>query len=307
MEVIAIQNECSLVSMAMSITLTIICLFLSAIVMYVLMKFIYKMQHEQLNKIGKFCGFIFIIATYVTLFCCMMTASHDCYMLYHSSIHHVISVVYIISYIIQSFTLLVIFFNRIYNVFASTRHKLSECTTKIYIGLFILELICAVFMLSTLMFVTVTLIITVLFFVIFITLMISLVALFVYKLIMVYNHIEKESDSFLATAITKTTILISTSVIITVIHFISVTLHVNHYNNHAFKWIDNYVAACDVFTNFLCVIMSYKAFKIYYSQMCWCVEPKCRSCWMKVLHVSGHDTVSQMESVITVGAQQQTI
>ena len=106
--------------------------------------------------------------------------------------------------------------------------------------------------------------------------------LFVYKLIKVY----KDSDDVLTVVITKTTLLVTISVAATFIHLTSTVFRLigrDLFGFEYFDWIDNFIVLADIFTNYLCIILSYKTFRNYYSRYCTWFDSKCRICCAKVV------------------------
>eukprot|EP01084_Bolivina_argentea_P265102 449237_1 len=286
---------CSTSSITLSIVHSSICIILFATVVYALIRFMLTLKHEETNKIGKICPTIFIISTALSLILHATMTSESCYGFrnrWHSATRWTYVLSYICFYIIQSFTLLIIFFNRIFNVFRKTRYRLSICTKNVYISLFIIELFCGMLMLFSIVHSTpiILWIFAATFFSLLITLMISLVSLFAYKLIQVYKHLEDSSDDSLVAAITKPTILVSVSVFVTFIRLISLTIRIQFLSWSDYmilKWVDDYITICDIYTNFVCVILSYKVFKIYYIKLCSVSDSKCRNCWSNIVNYEG--------------------
>eukprot|EP01083_Nonionella_stella_P186754 684668_1 len=277
--------------MALSILMSAISLSLVVFAIYVLFKFISAIREEKLSKFGKTCSVIFLISTPIALLFWGLISTSRCTGLPHEFLFF--PAIFIVLYVTQSITLLLIFFNRILNVFRPTKFGLSHCTTNVYIALFVFELISGALMgiAYILEMGTIALVLIALFFVTLVILIISLVILFIYKLMQVYKCMEEESSTMLATVITKTTILFSISVVATFMDYITIFLRTETPNNRVLNWIQEYITICDLCTNFLCTIMSFKSFKMYYSKICACLDSKCRSCWAEVVNRTNVDVM----------------
>eukprot|EP01084_Bolivina_argentea_P154997 270156_1 len=143
------MDKCTPVVMTLSVLMTIITLSLTATVIYAFKKLFLSFKEEKLGKKVKIFCFIFLISTCISLFLWGIVSSGECYG-WHDTLPPVIvntyAIGFVISYVIQSITLLLIFFNRILNVFNNTRFKLTKCTKRTYDTLFSIEVICGIMM-----------------------------------------------------------------------------------------------------------------------------------------------------------------
>ena len=116
------------------------------------------------------------------------------------------------------------------------------------------------------------------------------------------QYVANPTDKSVVSAITKTTILTSISIIITFSNAIVAMIRINNPNDIYTAWIANYFVLLDVYTNFLCVIMCYKAFRRYYKTLCSCFDIKCRKCWVNVIYAGNccdKDLMLQMHTVVS--------
>lgn len=98
---------------------------------------------------------------------------------------------------------------------------------------------------------------------------------FVYKLISVFKGVHRDkssTDNALLSIITKNTILAVMSIIAT---FIAIIIReiLTWGNPNVYG-----VFSIDVFTNFVCIALSYQIFDKYYQLFCGCVDNKCQRC-----------------------------
>ena len=113
----------------------------------------------------------------------------------------------------------------------------------------------------------------------------SMTGLFIHKLVIVYkiDHRNNDnSDNALMTPITKLTILISLSLIISLFHIGGATLSIL-YPNEVTVFIKQIFAVLDHYTNFVNVMLTYKMFDGYYGKICGPLHNLCTKCWMKLI------------------------
>ena len=115
----------------------------------------------------------------------------------------------------------------------------------------------------------------------FIILTISMLILFVRRLIHVYKSLEFVDRSFAVEAITRVMVLTSISLLMTLLDALTwITGHL---------WLDkfpralSYVLLLDIYTNFLCVGLSYTVFKMFYNNWCSYIDKCCRNCWIGLI------------------------
>eukprot|EP01084_Bolivina_argentea_P088060 158978_1 len=208
------------------------------------------------------------------------------------------SLLWLASFAIQSYLLLWIFFVRLKKVFKKSPLRLSNISNYTYIGMFS-GMIILCFIGTICIFVQPELMgfIELAFLGLFAMVMLSLVLLFVYKLIRVYriNSGMDNKDEDLISAITKTTLLTTISISITITNGIFTALWDSE-NNIVFRWFCHYIVLVDVFTNFICIIMSYKIYKGYYLVICRFIDSKCRDCctYTAQMDENHNATISQM-------------
>ena len=118
-------------------------------------------------------------------------------------------------------------------------------------------------------------------FILLIILIISLLILFIVKLINVYTRLSNDDE--LISAITKTTILTLASVSFTFIVPIAI-IFVNTIQNETVSvLIGSIVSSLDMFTNFLCVMLSFNYFDNLYLMICGRMHNLCKLCWYRIV------------------------
>eukprot|EP01083_Nonionella_stella_P173400 597998_1 len=270
----------SISHLTVSIILTIISLplVISFVQQYITSK--YKLAICMLSLI---C--IFTLETFSIL---LFMAYQDIYCIGipdHAQYHEYHQVALIAMYFVQMYSVCLLFYLRLYNVFKNGSRKLSKCTHIIYTTLFIYIAASApvIFVLwkwkpiksignATIFFAITASIV--------IALNISVAVVFASKLLILHkmDHSEDRDESLqFISAVTKTTILIMFSSIATVIHVICVVVRGFAYSE-TIHWIMRYSLSFDVFTNFFCVALSHKLLDKYYQIMCGSMHHKCKMC-----------------------------
>ena len=258
--------------------------------------YLYILNHNQskMEKHGRHLmfgvGLFFIIATILksiefTIY--MITVIFTCYgnPLYHAQF------IGPILYALQVFALCMVLFARLYVVFNNSVFQLSKCTLFLVSSLFIiipiliilsftvLPSLIAWYMTGFIMFIAVL-------YCIWIT------SSFIYKLFKVYKNSNPMNDDALLSIITKNTILTLYSISATLLSIIFVLIVASIANTSPYiRYIYDFAFLFDVYTNFCCVMMSYKLFDGYYRRLCECCDLKCKS-WC--FHLVGKDDAKNM-------------
>eukprot|EP01084_Bolivina_argentea_P119096 211214_1 len=109
-----------------AIHLFVTCIFLCSTV-YVLYRFINTKNDEKKQaKDGVRCAIIVIIATILTLFFYIGTLHLRCYIPFYT--YHIFDILYLLSYAIQFYSLIILFFIRLNTIFIGTTYELSKYT-----------------------------------------------------------------------------------------------------------------------------------------------------------------------------------
>ena len=287
--------SCSTTDFVLSVTHTSIVTILTCSVIFVMYQLITNRKMEKFSCIAKSCGHIFTLSILLCLFCSFFVFGGKCYQI-SWNLYQFSLLIYYLMFGIQSYALIVIFFNRINRVFNGTPFQLSKCTANIF-KFFIIVLPCymviglILFGLCTSGCKSSAPLIANIFLLIYIGLLISLLVLFIYKLVQVHNG--DANNDILIGAITKMTILASFSVVITFLDGITTVFYFQA-NDSWSEWIATFVSMSDIYTNFICIIFCYKVFKPYYNKICKCCDRKCRKCWKRVI-VDRSDARKMME------------
>ena len=236
-------------------------LFSSQIVYYVLTCF-YKMYHM------------------LTSGCSLSNSSHRSLLL---------GTIYIL-FSVQNAIMIALMFHRLNIVFKDTLFQLSKCTVVVYItfyvlgcifgafwGLILSEMIAPSAMISTIVLGISTLLV--------LSICAMLTFLFVYKLIMVNKYCttigsdrvnKDEKMKGLIATITKISILTLISIITLLIDGF-VAFVVQNISNSIHIWFAwTMIVIIDVYTNFVCIYLSFQAFDKYYVRIFGCCDAGCK-------------------------------
>jgi len=226
-------------------------------------------------------------------------SSTQCFKILPQIYYDINGFMWVLSLVFQFETLILIFFERVQRVFENTPLRLSKCITNIhYFGFFIFgiqNVTITIFIFGDIGSGFVKLMLSTIGFIITISLTSSLLIVFVGRLLRVYKSLEFVDNSFAVNAITRLMVLTSISLIMTFLDVLSFVIHA--VSEVKYKRGFTYVILLDVFTNFLCVSLSYAAFKNYYTAICSCYDHQCRICWTKVIECCNkekHDKVNEM-------------
>eukprot|EP01084_Bolivina_argentea_P078149 141784_1 len=219
-------------------------------------------------------GLIFIILISLSLFSYIFVATFLCI---NDTTRLLIETIFSLFYGLQFYLLLLIMFLRLYYVFHNSPLKLSKITTYSYILIYILLPILIIFTLSLGLNHTLFVTFVTISFVLFVILILSIIILFIAKLVRVYKYCANDEE--LMDAVTKTTILTLVSILVTLLiptHSLLREPFDFEYGSW-FYFLGNVFTILDIFTNFLCIVMSYKYFDSYYYYICGCLDTQCKS------------------------------
>ena len=229
---------------------------------------------------------------------------------------------------IQFVSLGVLFLMKIIFIFDSTMFEISKWIINIYITITIIGTIgviilgfLAIFHLWSIYFIILALLQL-----IFLFFMISLTVLFIRKLIIVYknahiappgsprsqssgdndmsNTVNSNSDAGqnnhdkgppMVRVITKLTILISLSLIMTLLSMIINLFHV-FTQTQITRLMAQTFGVIDLYTNFMCAVLTYKCFDHHYDKICSLLHRKCMKCCMNMIH--GDDNSIKLSQIV---------
>ena len=186
-------------------------------------------------------------------------------------------------YGLQLYALLIVLIIRLYLVFKGTKFKLSQLTLNIYKILFVLTFLMIITIIPTILYLNSKLIFTIftlmLIHAIFMNL--SLSVLFVVKLNQINNHQSKLFDIW-----TKNTILaiISNMMTLFVIFGFILSILINDPNNY---WIFSFnviVQLFDIYTNYVCIALSFQCFQDKYLKICGCLDRRFKTLYTKIIY-----------------------
>ena len=288
-----------------SIPTIILSIFLCQTI-FVLYRILQNRSNEKVSK----CSISLIIILTTTSLLTFLT-----HMSYHatliictqnlSTVKSIATVLYVPSYIIQFYTLLLLFYSKTDYIFLGTSFELASCTRTSYKAIFIIISVAVIFSWMLRYFdspharvISIVMIMIGMFAILL--LMISIIILTVKKLMHVYRetfkyfnkeYMDEDNDPTVA-AITKLTILSSLSITLTVISISVASYRLTADRNNVYLWcFGTAVSILDIYANFISGIMCYKTFDIYYKTICRCVDFRCRRCWMTIINKKDQDVV----------------
>lgn len=211
-------------------------------------------------------------------------------------------------YVTQFYLLLLVLYTRLKVIFQDTMWKISRNMVRFYTTIFVITpsiFIVAAIIHTILPFTIIDLIGVLLCFVMIIILIISMMVLFIRKLIQIYKNAflttETDDSTLWISTITKTTLLTFISILLTLLSPISLAMANVTKSTHA-VWVSNFMVLFDVYTNFICVTLSYNHHADHYNKLCGCMDSQCRKMWTKMVTSKSGD-----EEVISTTMDNDTI
>ena len=187
---------------------------------------------------------------------------------------------------VQVITLSLLFLRSVINVFYGTIYEISNCTLKIYGLIYIIGIITTIpiiilsFFPSDPMW-TLWSLIAAFNIGLYIVLMISLTILFISKLVKIYKNtkdaVEDESNQELVGSITRLTLLISLSMIISLIVVIITGIR-GFIQTETTRFIVHCSVVFDLYTNFVNTMLTQQLFDNEYNRICGYCDKRCREC-----------------------------
>lgn len=212
---------------------------------------------------------------------------------------------YHLTWPIQTWLLLLIYYQKLNNIFKGTSYQISKCQDIYYKTIFVL--------LPVLVFTSVTLkwfgppnshltVVQILFLTVLIS-TISLIVSIINRLRKCYKdtvQVVNDDNKTIINAITKLTILSSFSVSISFLYTLFTVINVvTEFSIKPLGYVFYFVMILECYTNFVFGIMSFKAFGNYYDNVCQCMHIKCTKCWTRILNPSA-EHIKNLEAEITV-------
>ena len=185
-------------------------------------------------------------------------------------------------YGLQYYLLLFVLFIRLYLVFKNTKFELSKTTINIYKFVFILSVLLIISIAPIQIFLAHAPIIILssqaLMLLLAIVLNVSLSILFIYKLVQVNKDQDVRNNGNLLDIITKNTILtvISNCATILVILGMVLSIIVPDHNVYWVFTVNVLVQYMDVYTNFICIALTFRCFISFYGNICGLLDRKCK-------------------------------
>ena len=184
-----------------------------------------------------------------------------------------------ILYCIQTYCLWIILFLRLYFVFIDSIYTLHKCTIYIFGFVFILMPFFAVSLFLPFIMVSIRWILSFVTFSITIFISLGISLLFLCKLQIVYKSMINcvtHNDELLS-IITKNTILVIISITFSLINFTQLLLTAMQWDQLVVN-IRNFTFLLDAYTNFICIMLTYKLFESHYQFLCGRLDKNCQKC-----------------------------
>eukprot|EP01084_Bolivina_argentea_P013493 25337_1 len=314
-----LNTDCSMPAAVITFVYTIINAILFFTSIYTLYKFCkdYKVNvKKRPPRLLFYPGLIFFVFSSFALLATVRNAMQICF---HGGTNYMDFnhwIYFIIFYGAQTYLLWLVLFMRLHYVFNGSHYALSKFTIRIHIVIFIFIPFATPFYFIVLWLVkgviyTLILLVSFAFIIIFSC---CLSALFIYKLFQVFKNMEtnhvhsrkKLKNNKLLSTITKSTMLAVISLSMTLLT--PITLLFGYYAiSHSTNQSITEAGACllafcslfDVYTNLLCILLSYSCFDKTYTKLCGKCDVKCRIfCIEKIMKQkstkSGHIEISSM-------------
>ena len=273
-------SEClDSISSPMSITWIVINLLILLLTIPLTIKFLkthFKKNQNQKQKQPQYlfyAGIAFVLTTYIILIADTISiffyeCNHMWWMLF--------MLIFGFTYTLQIMLVLIILFLRVYFIFQTSAYAISKAT----IGIFLIVFVSIPPTVGVVEFwyhtshhsESSSIGLAICYFV-NILVMLSLLLLFIHKLFTIYGHLPKiedikqsETHRSLMRVITRTVVLTSISVIFTLTASIGF-ITIDKLNKLGFM-IVTIMVVIDVFTNFVCILLSYAYFNDYYDKLC---------------------------------------
>ena len=293
--------SCGVRDLGTIVIISIVCLMLISMVLIIrkMAKYYLKLRNEQ-KSFASSCKIPFYLVTILTTLVVLVLIiyipylSHACY-IYQS----IWSGPYMLLYIWQFYFLILFWLYRLYSVFQGTVIPLSKCTVISYIILYTITILFAsgysiayaINALNAATFARLSGIIIV----VYLIGSTAISILFASKLIRLHKSFasnfgkfdtNNDKDESLLVTVSKLSILTWLSLIITFIQSIALPVRfVLFPNSILMEYIGHLVSIIDPYTNFVCIILSYKHFQNTYLKIC-CIHSCCFHCWMKCANVT---------------------
>ena len=234
---------------------------------------------------------VFMIATLIHIAAYDIYVFSPCYQIF-SKIRELSWSILIPTYFIQSVFCMLIFFNKVRGMLQnSVLFSVSKITIGIFYSFFVLLVSwCILCIIERVIFMSLLKIqvpiffryISILSILAYALTNISLVIFFIYKMVNLYKQLSRLKDkndiAFLLVPITKVAILSTLSFVMTVATACYVIIG-NITGNPNLAWFGYFIAIFDIFTNFLCIMLSHKLFDHEYQLLCSCIDTICQRCW----------------------------
>lgn len=267
--------------------------FFGLYMLYTFFKLVQTFKKENTPKSIMISGCIVLIAGIMGIFVWSIERYQEAFSLNAS----IISTVAAICFALQIIGLLLFFFNRLNYIFKG-KYKLSKCTVRFFMILFIsFPILWIITLTIALITKTFPFILVALIFIIPVIIVLSLSYTLLKKLVLVYKIeskiCENDRDNHIIRAITKTVILNTTWIMFTILDLIgiiiyrAIILQKDNMNDASVVFMAIFVASmtiADIVANYFSVFCSFKPFGHYYTTCCKCVDDGCQRCVTRCIH-----------------------
>ena len=192
-----------------------------------------------------------------------------------------------ICYAVQCLTLTMLFYVTVVLVFRNTTFSISNCVQTVYKVLFTFSGIFIIAMGITNVIGTEWQLLAAIGLLMYIITMFSMTILFITKLKIIYRHKLKDQESSdnhqtLMAAITKLTLLMSISLLLTLLQMLMITIRIIK-RTEGTALLVHCCGLIDVYTNFMNTMLANEILADYYGILCGNLDSMCKKCWIKKL------------------------
>ena len=190
-----------------------------------------------------------------------------------------------------------ILFHRLYIIFKDTSMAISKPTLIFFWTYFLITMLILVvgsILFGFYYYHTITSIMLAICGLLVVTLTVFLVCLFVNKLYITHKrNMSQQNEDGLKHTITKTSLLTLISTCNTIFAYIVIAVW-TYIDSIHFSFMRDILIILDMYTNFVCVLLSYKYFDGYYDKLCGKCDNGCDRLWTKIFVDKNQEMINQM-------------
>ena len=317
-------TQCNPVLRILSLIITAINIILYFTSLYFTLQFIQyersKPVHKKTPKLSYYSGVTFCIISSFTLLSWGLMPIDICWIFVYTQWGVYIFRITKWFYLLQLYCLWLTLFIKLYYVFKDSIYSLSSCTIRLFITFFIFSPITMWIILN----------LSISFsedgrtgwiaFLSFAIFSVLLSYLFIHKLFKLFRDTQKlnpiskmnPKNNILST-MTRTTILAIISLILSILSPVILYVYYPSMHYNFLSLINYQLPMMDIYTNFICVILTYGPFTKHYVVLCGICDLQCKKCLFKMISKSAMPpqlrprawTLASMSSMASIGDHRQ--